>query len=123
MKKILLLPLLGISLSVCAADWQRYDSVYIDNLSVVKTENSVQAWIIHPDFEKSKPINRIYMYEAAYYDAKCTEREMAKLNTAWYDKYHKLVQNDLPEISYIKIKPKTNNEIIFRALCAQNRVL
>ncbi len=105
-----------------AVDWQRYGSVYIDNHTIYKTEQSIQAWIIHADFAKSKPIYKKYLYEAALFDAKCSEKEMAVLNTAWYDKYHKLVYNPVTETEYIKIKPKTNNEIIFNALCAQEKI-
>ncbi len=124
MKKIFLFTLI-YCFSVCsfAADWQRYGSVYVDNYSVTKLDSSVQAWVIHADFVKSKPINKTYLYEMALYDAKCKEREMAVLNTAWYNKYHQMEYHPIAEISYLKILPKTNNEIIFKAICSQEKIL
>lgn len=124
MKKIFAF-ILTYCISACcySADWQRYGSVYIDNYSVTKLDSSIQAWVIHADFAKSKPINKTYLYEAALYDAKCTDMEMAVLNTAWYNKYHQMEYHPITEITYIKILPKTNNEIIFKALCAQNKVM
>lgn len=123
MKKISLIITICFIMPVYAQDWQRYSSVYIDNMSIERNETSVKAWVIHPDFDKSKLGNKKYTYEAGYFDAKCSEKEMAKLNAAWYDKYHMLVKSIPDDTSYIKIKPKTNNEIIFKAICSQGKIM
>ena len=118
MKKfILLFTLIGITACAYAAEWQFKGPVYVDIQSVSKTETSASGWIIHPDFAKSKPVNRTYIYEAAFVDAKCIDREMAILNTAWYNKFHQLEEHPINNAEYIKVLPKTNNEVIFNALC------
>ena len=122
MKKILsLITLIGLCACVYAEDWQRHDSVYVDNHSVSRNENSVQGWVIRPQFEKSRPISKHYIYEAAYVDAKCTDREMAILNTAWYNKWHQWEEHAVSSVDYVKVYPKTNNEQIFKALCTEGK--
>ena len=118
MKKILSLITL-ISLTACAfaEDWERHDSVYVDNHSISRDETSVKGWIISPQFDKSRLISKHYIYEASYVDAKCTDREMAILNTAWYNKFHQWEEHAVSPVEYVKVKPKTNNEQIFKALC------
>ena len=121
MKKILLLiTLLCFSACVYSADWQQKGPIYIDNTTVVKTEDNVQAWIIRPNFEKSKIYNPKYTYDMAFVDARCKVSEMAFLNTKWYNNRHELVEGvttgEMPQ-DYFKVKPNTNNEVIFKALC------
>ena len=121
MKKILsLIALIGFSACAYAADWHRYDSIFVDGHSLSKTENSVQGWIISPQFEKSQSINKHYIYEASLVDARCSAKEMAILNTAWYNKWHQWEEHAISNASYVEVKPKTNNEVIFNTLC--NRV-
>ena len=121
MKKILLLlTLLGLTVSVYAADWQMKGPVYVDNSTIEKTEDNVKAWIIRPNFEKSRIYNPKYTYDMALVDARCKINEMAFLNTQWYNNRHELIQGvtlgEMPQ-DYFKVKPKTNNEVIFNALC------
>ena len=120
MKKMLILVTLIVT-SVCAyaTDWQFYGPIYVDHHSIKRENASVQAWIIHPDFAKSKLNNTKYTYEAAYIDAKCSVNEMAILNTQWYNNRHELVDNKIDPAEYVKVKSKTNNEVIFKALCEQ----
>ena len=124
MKKILLIITLTL-LSCCtyASDWSRYNSIFVDDSSVEKTKTSVRAWIISPNFEKSKINARKYTYQAYYIDAKCSEHEIATFRTAWYNKYHQWEESAIDDPSYIKIKPKTHNEVIFKSLCIQEKIL
>ena len=123
MKKILsLITLISMSACAYASNWQRYDSIYVDNQSLAKTENSVQGWIISPQFEKSQAINKHYIYEASLVDARCSSKEMATLSTAWYNKWHKWEEHAVNDISYVEIKPKTNNEVIFRTMCSRVKI-
>lgn len=121
MKKILLLlTLFGLTACVHAADWQMKGPVYVDNASIEKTEDNVKAWVIRPNFEKSKIYNPKYTYDMALVDAHCKVEEMAFLNTQWYNNRHELIQGintgEMPQ-DYFKVKPNTNNEVIFNALC------
>ena len=123
MKKILsLITLFCVAGSVYGANWHRHDSVYVDDDSLKKTERSIQGWILSPNFAKSKFDNRHYVYEASYIDARCSEKSMAITQTAWYNKWHRLEIKPVDEINYIEIKPKTNNEKLFKALCIQSKV-
>lgn len=125
MKKIIIISLLfcSVSASFASADWEAFGAVYIDNMSISREGDSVKAWLIRPEFSKSKVANRTYMYEGGYFDAKCKDREMALLMTAWYDKYHQLIKTSVLTPEYIKIKPKTNNEVIFKAICSKQKIL
>ena len=121
MKKILLTAfLLCLCTSAYPEDWQRKGSIYINGQSVVKTDTKVQAWIIRPNYDKSKIYNPKYTYDMAYVDARCNLQEMAFLNTKWYNNRHELVDGittgEMPT-DYFEVKPNTNNEVIFNALC------
>lgn len=121
MKKILLLiTLLGFSACAYSSDWQQKGPVYVDTTTITKTDNSVQAWIIRPDFGKSKVRNTKYTYDFALVDARCKLNEMAILNTKWYNNRHELIEGknvgEMP-LDYVKVVPKTNNEVLFNALC------
>ena len=132
MKKILLIFTL-ICMTACAyaneygrrgplliTEWERKGPVYVDVKSVVRTDDSAKGWSIRPNFVKSRIYNPKYTYDMAYVDARCKVNEMAILNTRWYNNRHELVYGLDVEpfvIEYIKVKPKTNNEVLFNALC------
>jgi len=124
MKKILLaLTVMAFCLSANADNWIRYDSIYVDSQSLLKLDDNIRAWVIRPHFKKSKFRNREYVYEAFYIDARCKEREVAILTSRWYNRFHELTEstefggND--KLEYIKVKPRTNYEIVYKALCSQ----
>ena len=108
---------------VYAENWVRCDSVYVETESLTGNENSVQGWVIGPEFAKSKFANRQYMYEAFYLDCKCNDRErqMAFLKHAWLNKWHLREIHNSTDTSFIKILPRTNNEVMFKALCKQRK--
>lgn len=121
MKKILLtLVVLCMCVSVHSEEWQRKGAIYINSSTLIKTGTNVQAWIIRPNFDKSRVFNPKYTYDMAYVDARCNAQQMAFLNTKWYNNRHELIEGistgEMPT-SYFDIKPKTNNEVIFNALC------
>ena len=121
MKKILLLiTLIGLSACVFAEEWEQHGPVYIDKSTLIKTENSAQAWMIRPNFDKSKIYNPKYTYDLALVDARCKTNEIAILNTKWYNNRHELIQGinvGEPATDYFKVKPNTNNEVLFNSLC------
>ena len=121
MKKVLLtITLMIFTASLCPAAWKQRGPVYVDESTLVKTDDSAQAWIIRPNFDKSKIYNPKYTYDLALVDARCKVNEMAILNTKWYNNRHELVQGinvGEPATEYFKVTPKTNNEVLFNALC------
>ena len=105
-----------------SADWYGNDrfGFLIDKSSIVKTKDSVRAWVIMVGAGKIK--NKKYAYVESYIDAKCSDNTLASFEHIYYTKKHKSIESYNFElnnaIQYNRIVPDTKGEAIFNDLCS-----
>ena len=122
MRKILVsLVLLAITTCAYAADWCPYEDkgFFIDQSSIIKTENSTKAWTMIVG--QGKVNKKKYAYMKNYIDANCSENKMANLEIIYYAKNHKPVTSynfeTLNLVKFDRVVPESRGEAIFNALC------
>ena len=124
MEKIfILITMLFLTTSlVFSADWYGNDNFgfMIDKSSIVKTKDSIQAWVITVGMGKIN--NKKYAYKKSYIEAKCSDRTLATLETTFYTQKHKPIalynfeQNNL--VQYNRVAPDTMGEALLNDLCS-----
>lgn len=123
MKKIfILLFILCLTINfVYSADWyyNQEKGFFIDKSSILKTKNSIQAWIIFMGHGKIG--NKKYDYFKEYVDVKCSDKTMATLEVIFYTIKGKAVESVNTEkdnhVEYTRIVPNTRGEALFNDIC------
>ena len=124
MKKIFILSFmlfLGANY-VFSADWYANENkgFFIDKDSLIKTENSVKAWVLYVAHGKIN--NKKYAYTEQYMEARCSDKTMATLEVVYFSRKHKSLASynfgQQNMIQYNRVVPDTRGEAIFNDLCS-----
>ena len=105
-----------------SADWYGNDrfGFFIDKDSLIKTENSVKAWVLYVVHGKIN--NKKYAYTEQYMEARCSDKTMATLEVVYFSRKHKpLASYNFGQqnmIQYNRVVPDTRGEAIFNDLCS-----
>lgn len=124
MKKIfILLFMLFLSTNyVFSADWYANENkgFFIDKESLIRTENSIKAWVMYIANGKIK--NKKYAYTTQYMEASCSDKTMATLEVVYFSRKHEpLASYNFEQqnmIQYDRVVPDSRGEAIFKDLCS-----
>ena len=124
MKKIfILLFMLFLSTNyVFSVDWYANENkgFFIDKESLIKTENSIKAWVMYIANGKIK--NKKYAYTTQYMEASCSDKTLATLEVVYFSRKHEpLASYNFKQqnmIQYNRVVPDSRGEAIFKDLCS-----